>query len=114
MVERISKPMEPSEPSSSSQPDKDNIRCLTLGLESSLQRCNHGQHLSNFLPQSQGRDNISISQLPCLGDLAMVHVSEHLTSSQLPSRSPQPSSRYRVQDDKGQMGFNILFHKWEC
>ena len=149
MMERTSKPMEPSEPSSSSKLDKDNIRCLNLGSGSSLQRCNHrgilvpgrnflshqlpgdatcvlstsilhnrpslpldsvplhGQHFSNFLPQLQGRDNISISQLPCLGDLAMVHVSEHLTSNQPPSRTPQHSSRYRVQDDKGQMRLAI-------
>ena len=37
----------------------------------------------------------------------MVHVSEHLTSSQPPSRMPQHSSGYRVQDDKGQMGLAI-------
>ena len=37
----------------------------------------------------------------------MVHVSEHLTSSQPPSRTPQHSSGYRVQDDKGQMGLAI-------
>ena len=106
MMERTIKPMKPSEPSSSNQLDKHNIRCLNLGLGISLQRYNHrgtlvprrnflshqllrdtscllstsilhkrpsspldsvplhGQHLSNFLPQPQGRDNISISQLP--------------------------------------------------
>ena len=37
----------------------------------------------------------------------MVHVSEHLTSSQPPSWTPQHSSGYRVQDDKGQMGLAI-------
>ena len=37
----------------------------------------------------------------------MVHVLEHLTSSQPPSWIPQHSSRYRVQDDKGQMGLVI-------
>ena len=41
MVERTSKPMEPSEPSSSSQLDNYNIRCLNLRLGSSLQRCDH-------------------------------------------------------------------------
>ena len=41
MVERTSKPMEPSEPSSFSQLDKDNVRCLNLVLGSSLQKCNH-------------------------------------------------------------------------
>ena len=55
----------------------------------------------------QGRDNISIPQLPCQGNLAMVHVSEHLTSSQPPFRTPQHISRYGIQDDKRQTGLAI-------
>ena len=121
LVDRTSQLMEPSEPSSSNQLDKNNIRCLSLGMESSLQQCNnkmtlvpernflsnqlpgdvssllallsftkdlptssnslslHGQYFSHFLLQSQRRDNITIPLQSSQGDLAMVHVSEHLT-----------------------------------
>ena len=37
----------------------------------------------------------------------MVHVLKHFASSQPPSRTSQHSSRYKVQDDKGQMGLAI-------
>ena len=126
MVERISKPMEPLEPTSSSQLDKDNVRCLILGLTSSLQRCNHRgpwyqdetsyyinylEMLAAFLAlQSFTKDLLHpftvfftwttpqqfLTSTAGEGDLAMVHVLEHLTSSQPPSRTPQCSSRYRV------------------
>ena len=39
----------------------------------------HGQYFSHFLLQSQRRDNIIIPMQSSQGDLAMVHVSEHLT-----------------------------------
>ena len=140
--------MKPSKPSSSNQLDKDNIRCLNLGMGSSLQQCNdrgtlvpkrsflsqlpgdvrslsstpvlherpptssdslslHGQYLNHFLLQLQRRDNITIPLQSSQGDLAMVHVSEHLTSSQLPTRPSQHCSRCRVQYTKGSLGLAI-------
>ena len=59
-MNRASQIMEPSEPSSSNQLDKDNIRFLNLGMGSSLQQCNDRG------PWSQNKIFIHINYLEML------------------------------------------------
>ena len=64
----------------------------------------YGQHDCNILPESQGRNNITLSVQVSQGNLGMVHVPGYNLESQSSTWTPQHSGRQGIQSESRQMG----------